>query len=64
MNKSSKDKIKKIVDDIEKLSDKIDDLKSIGEIKKITKSGNSSHIILNKEFIDREALIIILPKIK
>lgn len=64
MKKEEQDKVKKLLEDIINVSDKIDNLKSLGETKEISKMGNSAHILMGKKFIGRKALVIVLPEVK
>lgn len=64
MKKSDQDKLKIILNEVKEISDKIQELKPLGEIKKIKRASNSAHITMGKEFIERDALVIILPKLE
>ena len=61
MKKENNDKIKKLFDDIKELSDRLENLSILGEIKDIKKIGNSTHILMNKNLEGKKALVIVLP---
>jgi len=64
MNREKQDKIRKLLEDVEDISSKIDKLKPIGNIKEIKTSGNSAHILMPKNLNGRKALVLVLPEIE
>jgi len=64
MGKEEQNKLKKLIDEINEISNKIEKLKPLGETKEIKKIGNSAHISMGKEFLGRNALVIVFPKIE
>lgn len=62
MNKKEEVSFKKIIEKMNNISLEIEKLKPFAEIKEVKKFVKSAHIILNKNLIGQEVLVIKFPK--
>lgn len=61
MKKEEEDKLKNLFKETIALWKKIEKIDFKCEPKKITKSGNSAHILMSKKLIGRKAVVMVIP---